>query len=206
MGGFGDLGGGVVADFGGERGDQHQGIVDVMIDLVAIDFDALDAVGYEAVHGVGEKFDAMEIVEDDDGLENVELEIALRAGETDGGVVAHHLDGDHGDGFGLRGFTLPGMMLEPGSFSGSESSPRPQRGPEASQRMSLAIFMSEAARVFSAPLAKTNSSWALSAANLLGCERKGNPVSSAIFFAARSANSGWALSPVPTAVPPMARS
>ena len=45
----------------------------------------------------------MEIVENHDGLEDVELEIALRAGETDGGVVAHHLHGDHGDGFALRG-------------------------------------------------------------------------------------------------------
>ena len=83
------------------------------------------------------------------------------------------------------GFTLPGMMEEPGSFSGRMSSPRPQRGPEASQRMSLAIFMSEAASVLSAPLAKTSSSWAESAANLLGCERKGRLVSSAIFLAAR---------------------
>src|ERR1035438_123594 len=71
------------------------------------------------------------------------------------------------------GLTLPGMIEEPGSFSGRVSSPRPQRGPEASQRMSLAIFMSEAARVFSAPLAKTISSWAERAANLLGCERNG---------------------------------
>ena len=28
------------------------------------------------------------------------------------------------------GLTLPGMIDEPGSFSGSDSSPRPQRGPE----------------------------------------------------------------------------
>ena len=98
------------------------------------------------------------------------------------------------------------MIEEPGSFSGMVSSPRPQRGPEASQRTSLAIFISEAARVFSAPLAKTISSCAERAANLLGCERNGSPVSSAIFFAARSANSGGALRPVPTAVPPMARS
>ena len=33
VGGFGDFGGVVVADFGGERGDQHQGIVDVVVDL-----------------------------------------------------------------------------------------------------------------------------------------------------------------------------
>ena len=55
VGGFGDLGGVVVADFGGERGDQHQGIVDVVFDLRAIDFDALDAVIDETVAGVGEQ-------------------------------------------------------------------------------------------------------------------------------------------------------
>ncbi len=58
------------------------------------------------------------------------------------------------------GFTFPGMMEEPGSFSGIVSSPKPQRGPEASQRMSLAIFISAAAIVFKAPLAKTSSSCA----------------------------------------------
>ena len=104
------------------------------------------------------------------------------------------------------GLTLPGMIDEPGSFSGRISSPKPQRGPEASQRMSLAIFISEAASVFSAPLAKTISSCAESAANLLGCDLNGSPVSSAIFLAARSPNSGCELRPVPTAVPPIARS
>ena len=53
------------------------------------------------------------------------------------------------------GLTLPGMIDEPGSFSGRCSSPRPQRGPEPSQRMSLAIFISEQARVRRAPLAAT---------------------------------------------------
>jgi hypothetical protein len=33
-----------------------------------------------------------------------------------------------------------GMIDEPGSFAGKTSSSKPQRGPEASQRMSLAIF------------------------------------------------------------------
>src|ERR1017187_7282925 len=65
------------------------------------------------------------------------------------------------------GLTLPGMMDEPGSFSGIDSSPRPQRGPDASQRMSLEIFISEAARVSIAPCANTISSCAERAANLL---------------------------------------
>ena len=49
------------------------------------------------------------------------------------------------------GLTLPGMIDEPGSFSGMVSSPRPERGPEASQRTSLAIFISATASCFSAP-------------------------------------------------------
>ncbi len=56
------------------------------------------------------------------------------------------------------GFTLPGMMDEPGSFSGMVSSPSPHRGPLASQRMSLAIFMRPAASAFSAPLANASGS------------------------------------------------
>ena len=53
------------------------------------------------------------------------------------------------------GLTLPGMIELPGSFSGNRSSPRPERGPEPSQRMSLAIFISAAASVLSAPDAST---------------------------------------------------
>ena len=56
------------------------------------------------------------------------------------------------------GLTLPGMIDEPGSFSGRTSSPRPLRGPEPSQRMSFAIFISDAASVASAPDANTTAS------------------------------------------------
>jgi len=53
---LGDFGGVVVADFGGERGNEHQGIVDVAINLLAVDCDAADAVLDETVAGVGEQF------------------------------------------------------------------------------------------------------------------------------------------------------
>ena len=102
------------------------------------------------------------------------------------------------------GLTLPGMMLLPGSFSGILSSPSPARGPEASQRMSLAIFMRAHASVLSAPLAATAASWDASAWNLLGALVKGCPVSAARRAAIRSPKSSGALRPVPTAVPPMA--
>ena len=48
------------------------------------------------------------------------------------------------------GLTLPGMIDEPGSFSGIAISPMPQRGPDASQRTSFAIFISAPASVRSA--------------------------------------------------------
>ena len=39
------------------------------------------------------------------------------------------------------------MMLDPGCTAGSRSSPSPQRGPDPSQRMSFAIFVSATAYV-----------------------------------------------------------
>ena len=71
VGSVGDFGGVVVADFGSEGGDQHEGVFDVVVDDVAIDFDAVDAVINEGVAGVGEEFDGMEIVENHDWLEDV---------------------------------------------------------------------------------------------------------------------------------------
>ena len=102
--------------------------------------------------------------------------------------------------------TLPGMIDEPGSFSGRISSPSPLRGPEPSHRMSFAIFISDAASVASAPDVNTIASCAASAANLFGAETNGSPVSSAIFAAVASPNPGGAFNPVPTAVPPIASS
>ena len=72
------------------------------------------------------------------------------------------------------GLTLPGMIELPGSFSGIVISPRPDRGPDESQRTSFAIFIRVVASVLSAPCNVTSASWPASAANLLGavCERQ----------------------------------
>lgn len=45
----------------------------------------------------------------------------------------------------LQAPAAPGMMELPGSFSGRDSSPRPQRGPDPRNRMSLATFISDTA-------------------------------------------------------------
>ncbi len=102
------------------------------------------------------------------------------------------------------GFTLPGMMDEPGSFSGMTSSAKPARGPQDIRRMSLAILYSETASVRIVPENCTSASCAPCTANLLGALVNGRPVSLAISTAAASAKPGAALMPVPTAVPPSA--
>src|ERR671937_1319024 len=71
------------------------------------------------------------------------------------------------------GLTLPGVIDEPGSFAGSLSSCNPARGPEASQRMSLAIFISATARPRRPALTATIASSDPSAANLLGAVLNG---------------------------------
>jgi hypothetical protein len=54
--------------------------------------------------------------------------------------------------------TFPGMIDDPGSFSGNAISPSPHRGPLPRSRKSLAIFKRLHAKVFNAPLASTMAS------------------------------------------------
>ena len=91
-------------------------------------------------------------------------------------------------------------------MAGIVISPRPSRGPPASQRMSLAIFIRSQASAFSAPWAATISSSEVSAWNLFSAVRKGIPLLSARISALRRSKPAGAFSPVPTAVPPSASS
>ena len=72
----------------------------------------------EAVAGVGDQRDRVQEVVDDHRLEDVELEVALRAGEADGCRRAVNLRATMVIASHCVGFTLPGMIEEPGSFSG----------------------------------------------------------------------------------------
>jgi hypothetical protein len=105
---------------------------------------------------------------------------------------------------GMTGFTLPGMIELPGCSDGSEISPMPQRGPEASQRRSLAILVSDTATVLSAPEASTAASFAARASKRLRAGTKAWPLRFAMRAITASANPSGAFSPVPTAVPPRA--
>jgi len=78
-------------------------------------------------------------------------------------------------------------MLEPGSFSGRESSPSPHLGPDPKNLISLPIFIKEAARVFRAPLKCTRASLEAKDSNLLGFVTNLKPVS---FFRFKATFSG----------------
>ena len=103
----------------------------------------------------------------------------------------------------ITGFTLPGMIDEPGWVSGRAISARPARGPMPISRTSDAIFQRLRAIVRRPPWAAITASsvawawkWFVGLADLesgQADEPRGHP---------RPANSGWALMPVPTAVPP----
>src|SRR3954452_21980820 len=79
---------------------------------------------------------------------------------------------------GITGLTLPGMIELPGCRLGIEISPMPQRGPEASQRTSLAILVSEAGSVLKAPAVSPAGSLPPRAPNRSGPGAKAEPARS----------------------------
>lgn len=96
------LGGVLIADIRVQSRDEHQRAMEVLVHLLAVRCDARDAAVIERLDGVGEEARGLEEVIDYDGHEHVQLEIALRGGNADGGIVAHDLYGDHRDGLTLR--------------------------------------------------------------------------------------------------------
>ena len=102
----------------------------------------------------------------------------------------------------ITGFTLPGMIDDPGCTAGMAISAMPARGPHPNRRMSLAILCSAIATDFSAALAATVPSSVDCALKWLSVSRKEMPVSSARRAMTREANAGSVPTPVPTAVPP----
>jgi hypothetical protein len=115
-----------------------------MLSIARLDAD--DAVVGEADRRIGQQAHRLQEVVGHHRVVDVQLEVALAAGEGHGGVVAEDLDADLVSASHWVGLTLPGMIEEPGSFSGSDSSPRPARGPEPRKRMSLAILNSSSRR------------------------------------------------------------
>eukprot|EP00053_Salpingoeca_punica_P014059 m.127581 g.127581 ORF g.127581 m.127581 type:complete len:519 (+) comp16367_c6_seq3:176-1732(+) len=108
VGGLCDLGGGVVADGRGQGGDEHEGAGEGGLDVVLARAHVGEAVVGEADGGVGEELDRLQEVVGHERVVDVELKVALAASHGDGGVVAHDLHADHGEGLALRRVDLAG--------------------------------------------------------------------------------------------------
>jgi hypothetical protein len=74
------------------------------------------------------------------------------------------------------GLTLPGIIDDPGSFSGKIYSPNPHLGPHPSSLISFAILFKEQANTFSAPEKSTIASFDYNASNLFGAVTNLYPV------------------------------
>ena len=103
----------------------------------------------------------------------------------------------------MLGFTLPGMMLEPGCTAGSTTSAKPVRGPEARSLRSLAILFRSTANARSAPENAATSPMDCMSCTRSSPTRSSRPAFRFRYFTMSSGYWGSALSPVPTAVPPM---
>jgi hypothetical protein len=106
--GLGDVSSLVVADVGVEGGDQHERLVQDLLDLVSVGNHTFNTVQVEGLAGVAEESNAVQDVLDDQGLEDVQLEVTVAASDGHGSVVAHNLSADHGDGLALGGVDLAG--------------------------------------------------------------------------------------------------
>src|SRR5580700_6570748 len=170
----------------------------MLLDALLVRLNAASAVVVERDTALGQKLHRLEHIVQDDRLEHVQLKVAVRAGHADGYVVAEHLHGDHRQSFGLGGIDLTrhdrraGLVFRDPQFA--DACPR-STDIEADVVGDLHA---------GADLTLTIASSADKAANLLGAEVKGSPVSLARIRATVSPKRGSALRPVPTAVPPIA--
>ena len=79
-----------------------------MVHLIAVGGDAGDAVLVEGTQRIRQQARRLQEVVNQHRHEYVQFKVALRRGEADRGVVAHHLHRNHGHGFALGGVDLAG--------------------------------------------------------------------------------------------------
>src|ERR1051325_3615337 len=115
-----------------ERRHEHERVAQVRFDLLAIEFYSGDAIIDEAVAGILDQANRVEQVMNHDGVEDVQLEVALRAREAYGRVVAEDLYGDHRHRLALRRIDLAGhdgrarLVLRQNQFPEARARPRSQ--------------------------------------------------------------------------------
>ena len=84
-----------------ENRRQHQRLVQQRVNALFVRFDAHHAVLGKRPRAVSEQRDGLQHVLDNDRLKDVQLELALRARESDRRVVTNDLCRYHGERFAL---------------------------------------------------------------------------------------------------------
>jgi hypothetical protein len=203
---LGDRRGLVVADVGVQRGRDRRVLLQQLAAALAVGLDPLQRVGAEGVAPFGQDLDGLQQACAITGIITFSSKLPccpptvtvtwfpITWAQT---IISASL---------ITGFTLPGMIELPGWIAGRLISARPLVGPLASQRMSLAILISDTASVFSAPEARRRRPWR--PAPRSGSRPRGTPapVASADAADRRLGEVRGRLVPVPTAVPPSASS
>lgn len=79
------------AHFGVEGCDEHQGLVQQLVDAGGVGFNALHAVASKGSGGVAQQANGLQQAVDHHGFEHVELKMALGSRHADAHVVANDL-------------------------------------------------------------------------------------------------------------------
>ena len=101
-------------------GDQHQVDIQVVLNLFVVRLDAVCTVDIEGNAGITQQADRFQNIPCHDGLENIELEVALRTSEANGCVVAKDLGRNHGHGLALGRVDLTGHDRRSGLVFGDD--------------------------------------------------------------------------------------
>ena len=103
-----DLGSSIVTDMGVQGRHEHERLVQKLVNSIAVGSDTSNTVKVEGLAGVAQKSSGVEHVTDDEGLEDVELEVTAHTSNGNSSVVAHDLSADHGHSLTLSGVDLAG--------------------------------------------------------------------------------------------------
>src|SRR6185436_15444062 len=97
-----NLGSFVVTDVRIQRGHEHQGVFQMLVDLSAVELDSIDTKFDETVRRVVQQSNRVQEVVNHHRLVDVQLEIALRSTKTRRQVVTKDLHRDHRQRLALR--------------------------------------------------------------------------------------------------------
>ena len=91
----------VIANIGVKSGDKHERLIHELGNALTVGLNTNNAILVERIASISQKVDGVQDIADDQGLENIELEVTTGASNSHSDLVAHNLSTDHGKSFAL---------------------------------------------------------------------------------------------------------